>query len=61
MSVVLAVLTYRRPAYLAAALPLLLAQALSVDPPAAVLVVDNDPDGGARATVAGFPGVRYAH
>ena len=56
-----AVLTYRRPADLAAALPLLLEQARSVDPPAAVLVVDNDPDGGARATVGAFAGVRYAH
>lgn len=61
MTVVLAVLTYRRPGDLAAALPLLLAQAASVDPPAAVLVVDNDPDGGARGTVESFPGVRYAH
>lgn len=56
-----AVLTYRRPADLAAALPLLLEQARTVDPPATVLVVDNDPDGGARATVEAFGGVRYAH
>jgi succinoglycan biosynthesis protein ExoM len=60
-SVVVAVLTYRRPADLAVALPQLRAQAALLDPPAAVLVVDNDPDAGARETVAGFPGIRYAH
>jgi succinoglycan biosynthesis protein ExoM len=59
--VVIAVLTYRRPDDLAAALPLLLEQAATVDPPAAVLVVDNDPAGGARTTAERFPGVRYAH
>ncbi|MDK1328471.1 glycosyltransferase [Arthrobacter sp. zg-Y1143] len=49
---IIAVLTYKRPEDLAVALPRLLAQARSAPVPAQVLVVDNDPDGGARATVA---------
>jgi glycosyltransferase involved in cell wall biosynthesis len=60
---VVAVLTYRRPADLAALLPLLIAQLDDVGMPAGVLVVDNDPDGGAREQVEGLgePRVRYVH
>ena len=60
----LAVLTYRRPADLREVLPLLLAQASRVDAPTEVLVVDNDPDASARDLVRGLadPGaLRYAH
>jgi glycosyltransferase involved in cell wall biosynthesis len=55
-SLTIAVLTYRRPADLAAILPLLAAQAAAVEPPlrARVLVVDNDPDAGARSAVEAF-------
>jgi succinoglycan biosynthesis protein ExoM len=62
-SIVVAVLTYRRPDELAALLPLLAAQARTCRPTAHVLVVDNDPAGGARALVQGLdlPGVRYVH
>ncbi|MCZ2836437.1 glycosyltransferase family 2 protein [Modestobacter sp. VKM Ac-2985] len=62
VQVLVAVLTYRRTAQLAALLPHLVAQLEQVDVPAAVLVVDNDPDGGA-ATVADRvgPRVRYVH
>ncbi|WP_205708349.1 glycosyltransferase [Kineococcus siccus] len=49
--VVVAVLTYRRPADLAELLPLVLAQAARL-PAARVLVVDNDPDAGAGELVA---------
>jgi succinoglycan biosynthesis protein ExoM len=61
--VTVAILTYRRPGDLAAALPPVLAQAGELDPPAGVLVVDNDPDGGARELTACFAdrGVRYVH
>lgn len=59
----IAVLTYRRPDDLAAALPRLVEQARSVERArsataagtrADLLVVDNDPAGGARAQVEGF-------
>jgi glycosyltransferase involved in cell wall biosynthesis len=62
--VTVAVATYRRPADLAALLPMLVDHAReaatdgrSVD----VLVVDNDPDGGGRDVAAGYAGdgVRY--
>lgn len=62
--VLIGVLTYRRPALLADALPLLRAQLADLgDLPAGscVLVVDNDPDASARATCADVPGVRYVH
>lgn len=49
---VVAVLTYRRPDDLRAVLPMLVAQARTLDPPARVLVVDNDPDAGAQDVVA---------
>lgn len=61
----IAVLTYRRPDDLAAVLPLLVDQCRSVTPRRAeVLVVDNDPAGGAAAVAAGWANrgpVRYAH
>jgi succinoglycan biosynthesis protein ExoM len=68
-SVVLAVLTYRRPEDLRDALPELVAQADRVPGRSEVLVVDNDPAGGAGAQVTSFaralgdgaPVVRYAH
>lgn len=61
-----AVLTYRRPDDLAELLPLLLAEADRATVDAEVLVVDNDPDGGAAdqvaAAAAGADGaLRYAH
>ncbi|MHA7155253.1 glycosyltransferase family 2 protein [Arthrobacter sp. TMN-50] len=62
-SVVIAILTYRRPDDLAATLPELVSQARSTTIPAAVLVVDNDPDAGARELVRQYDGglVRYVH
>jgi succinoglycan biosynthesis protein ExoM len=57
---VIAVVTYRRNADLDFLLPLLQQEAASIEPPAGVLVVDNDPDGGARAIAEGH-GVVYIH
>lgn len=56
--VVIAVLTYKRPADLATVLPMLVAQAADAAGLAdvRVLVVDNDPDGSARATVEAYLG-----
>lgn len=51
LDVVVGVLTYRRPDDLKVALPQLVQQAATLSPAARVLVVDNDPDGSARATV----------
>lgn len=61
--VMLAVLTFRRPRQLADILPALVEQADNVPDPVEILVVDNDPDGGASATVlgAGDPRIRYVH
>lgn len=62
--VLIGVLTYRRPALLADALPLLRAQLADLGElpdGSCVLVVDNDPDASARATCAGVPEVRYVH
>jgi succinoglycan biosynthesis protein ExoM len=56
MTVTIGVLTFRRPAELAALLPMLLDQAAettAADRRVEVLVVDNDPAGSARAVVAG--------
>ncbi len=60
-TVVVAMLTYRRPQDLAQAVPAFLAQAAAHD--ATLLVVDNDPDGSARGWVEGLddPRVRYVH
>jgi succinoglycan biosynthesis protein ExoM len=61
-SVLVAVLTYRRPDDLAAILPMLLVEAGRVEGFAVeLLVVDNDPDAGAAQAVAAVPGVRYRH
>ncbi|WP_104198995.1 glycosyltransferase family 2 protein [Cryobacterium sp. Y29] len=72
--VVIAVLTYRRPADLEELLPELLDQAGMVLAPVEIIVIDNDPDAGARTLVtdtrwveAGEPAstggtpIRYAH
>lgn len=59
-TLVVAVLTYRRPDDLAAILPLLIDQVERADLPASVLVVDNDAAGAGAATAAalGAPLVR---
>lgn len=65
LDVVVAMLTYRRPDDLAAAVPALLAQAEAVAGSSGdrvtVLVVDNDPAGSAREQVAAADGVHYLH
>lgn len=60
---VIAVLTYKRPEDLAVALPRLLDQARTAPIPAQVLVIDNDPDAGARDVVEGRkdPALVYIH
>ena len=53
----IAVLTFRRPRDLGEILPALAAQASSIDPDVyrcRIVVVDNDPEGGARAAVTAF-------
>ncbi|GGL87418.1 glycosyltransferase [Nakamurella endophytica] len=61
--VVVAMLTYRRPDDLEAAVPAVLEQARAVEPPATLLVVDNDPAGSARQVLQRWaaPDVRYVH
>lgn len=60
--VVVAVLTFKRPDDLAELLPALIAQADARPERVEVLVVDNDPDAGARPCVAAHQGaVRYVH
>lgn len=61
--VTIAVLTYKRPADLLAALPQLLEQLGSIDCAGEVLVIDNDPAASARAAVEGLheSNLRYAH
>lgn len=57
LSARIAVLTYRRPDDIAATLPRLVEQAESVASPDVtvdIVVVDNDPDGGARTYIEGF-------
>ena len=60
---VIAVLTYKRPEDLDIALPRLLDQARRSPMPTQVLVIDNDPDGGARDVVEGRqdPALIYVH
>jgi glycosyltransferase involved in cell wall biosynthesis len=61
---VIAVLTFRRPGDLAEVVPALIRQAASVEADVTILVVDNDPDGGAADQVTAFAGehpVRYVH
>ncbi len=62
-TVVVAVATYRRPDCLDRILPELADQAGRLGHPATVLVVDNDPDGGAGPAVLAWAdrGVRYVH
>lgn len=52
--VVVAVLTYRRPHELARLLPHVVGQAWGLDPPARVLLIDNDPAGSGRDTLDTF-------
>lgn len=64
LTVTVAVLTYRRPQEIDRVLPMLLAQAAGATDPGVkvgVLVVDNDPAGGAESVVAGHsdPLLRY--
>lgn len=58
-----AVPTFRRNSELAVMLPRVLSQLQAVSPgrQGELLVVDNDPEAGARATVEDFPTVRYVH
>jgi hypothetical protein len=60
LRVVVAMLTYRRPDDLAAAVPAVLAQAADETDDVRLLVVDNDPDGSARAFVEAS-GADYLH
>lgn len=53
-AVVVAMLTYQRPGDLAAAIPAILAHTASIEPPATLMVVDNDPAGSAADAVAAF-------
>ena len=61
--VVVGVATFRRPAALARLLPELVAQLAAYEGRGSVVVVDNDPQGGAADQVAGWAdqGVRYVH
>jgi len=63
ISVVIAVATFRRPDCLARILPRLVEQAGQLGAAASVLVVDNDPDGGAAHYVRSIASqtVRYVH
>jgi len=63
ISVIVAVATFRRPDCLQRVLPQLVEQVASAGVNASVLVVDNDPDGGAAQYVRRFasPIVRYVH
>ena len=60
-AVVIAVLTYRRPQDLAEIVPMLVGQAHAANRPTSVLVVDNDPAGGAGDQVRAMHGARYVH
>jgi len=60
---VVAMATFRRPDCLDRILPLLVEQVRDLGPRASALVVDNDPEGGAREQVESYPAerVRYVH
>lgn len=61
---VIAVLTFRRPRDIAEVIPALIEQAASVEADVTILVVDNDPEGGAAGQVNAFARrhpVRYVH
>jgi len=64
-SIVVSLATFRRPAELRAILPALIAQVEDSGPPARIVVVDNDPAGGARSVVeeaaGGSARVTYLH
>lgn len=62
-SIVLAMLTYKRPEDLHVAVPALLEQIEQTDYDTTVLIVDNDPAGTAMPTAADFPSelVRFVH
>ncbi|MHA3703893.1 glycosyltransferase family 2 protein [Jatrophihabitans sp. YIM 134969] len=57
--VVVAIVSYRRPDDLRTALAAVVPEARRLDPPAGVLVVDNDPEGSARDVAAAVDGVGY--
>lgn len=59
--VLVAVATFRRNDDLRDLLPLLGTAAGEISPPAAVMIVDNDPDGGARELVDDASGAAYVH
>lgn len=61
--VTVAALTYRRPDELERLLPRLVEQAAAATDPVTILIVDNDPDGGAADQVAAWAGsgVVYVH
>lgn len=69
LRVLIVALTYRRPDEIAALAPLLVQharQAAALDGvgigfAVEVLVIDNDPDAGARPVLAAVPGLRYVH
>jgi glycosyltransferase involved in cell wall biosynthesis len=63
LAAVIAVLTYKRPDDIKLALETLSIQAESVPYRIGILVIDNDPEGGAETTVRPFVGdrVRYVH
>ncbi len=62
LRVTIAMLTYRRPDDLVAVIPMVLDQADRASDDVTLVVVDNDPAGGARETVGSFgDGVRYQH
>src|SRR5688572_28925452 len=63
VTTVVAVLTYRRTELPPGLLTDLVAQAATITPAAEILVVDNDPDGGAADVVRRWAdrGVRYVH
>ncbi|MEY2848658.1 MAG: hypothetical protein RI885_1323 [Actinomycetota bacterium] len=63
LDVVISVLTFRRPDDIRAILPDLMVQRATVGDNVEIVVVDNDPEGSARAAVEGIAGgaVRYVH